>query len=105
MRIWISFNSSSLFQIPNFNWRKYAIIFGVGMSPSVHTDNKNKYILILGKGTTQGLDNTTLTAEAEYSNDFSRSKRKFCFSLHYNGSHSFLFVNATKMYQCIAKNF
>ena len=37
-------------------------------------------ILILGKGETQGLDNTKLTAEAEYSMNFSRSKRKFCLS-------------------------
>ena len=36
------------------------------MSSSVYIDNKSKYILILCKGPTQGLDNTTLTAEAEY---------------------------------------
>ena len=36
----------------------------------------------------------TLTEEAEYSINFSRSQRKFCLSLHYNGSSSFLFVNA-----------
>ena len=40
---------------------------------SIHIDNKNKDILILGKGSTQGLDNTTLTAEAEYCINFSRS--------------------------------
>ena len=37
------------------------------MSSSVHIDNKNKVILILGKGATQGLDDTTLIAEAQYS--------------------------------------
>ena len=31
------------------------------MSPFLHIDNKNKDILILGEGTTQGLDDTTLT--------------------------------------------
>ena len=36
------------------------------MSPFLHIDNKNKDILILGEGTTQGLDDTTLTAEAIY---------------------------------------
>ena len=36
------------------------------MSSSVHIDNKNKVILILGKGATQGLDDT-LIAEAQYS--------------------------------------
>ena len=46
------------------------------MSSSVHANNKNKDILILGKGQTQELDNTTLTAKAEYSVNFSRSERK-----------------------------
>ena len=36
------------------------------MSPSVHIDNKNKDILILAEGPTQGLDDTTLPAEAKY---------------------------------------
>ena len=49
------------------------------MSSSVHIDNKNKDILIFGKGPTQGLDNTTLTAEGEDSIIFSRSQRKFLF--------------------------
>ena len=58
------------------------------MSSCVHTNNKNKDILILGKGTKQGLTNTTLTAEAEYYINFLRSERKFCLSFHYNGSNS-----------------
>ena len=33
------------------------------MSSSVHVDQKKKIILILGEGPTQGLDDTTLTAE------------------------------------------
>ena len=74
------------------------------MSSSTHANNKNKDILILGKRQKQGLDNTTLTAEAEYFINFSRSKRKFCLSLHYNGSHSFLFVNGTKIHQFKAKD-
>ena len=40
------------------------IIFGADMSSSVHVDNKGKDILILGEGLTQGLDDTTLTVEA-----------------------------------------
>ena len=36
------------------------------MRSSVHIDNKNKDTLILGEGPTQGLDDTTLTAEAKY---------------------------------------
>ena len=77
-RYGIGFDSYSLFLIPNFDWGKNAIIFGVDMSSSVHIDNKNKGILFLGKGPTQGLDNTTLKSEAEYSINFSRSQRKCC---------------------------
>ena len=36
------------------------------MSSYVHNDNKNKDILIIGEGPTQGLDDTTLTAEEDY---------------------------------------
>ena len=79
------------------------IIFGVDMSSSVHVDNKGK-ILIPGIGPTQGLDDTTLAAEAQYSSNFLRSNRKFCLSLHYHGSNSFFFVNATKIYKFKAKD-
>ena len=40
------------------------------MSSSVHIENKKKGILILGKGPTQTLDDTMLTAEAQYSINF-----------------------------------
>ena len=40
------------------------------MSSSVHVDNKKKDILILGKGPTQGLDDTSLTAEKKVFNQF-----------------------------------
>ena len=59
----------------------------------MHTDNKGKKsILVLGKDLTQGC-----------SINFSRSKRKFCLNLHYKGSNSFLFANASKIYQFKAK--
>ena len=43
---------------------KNVIIFGTDMSSSVHINNKNKYIVILDKGPTHRLVNTTLTTEA-----------------------------------------
>ena len=73
------------------------------MSPSVHIDNKKKYIFILGKGPTQGLNDTLLT-EPQYSINFSRSNRQICLSLHYNGSNRFLFADATKIYQFKAED-
>ena len=40
------------------------------MSTSVHVDDKRKDILILGEGPMQGLDDTTLIAEAKYPINF-----------------------------------
>ena len=74
------------------------------MSSSLHIDNKGKDILILSKGPARGLNNNTLTAETLYSINFTRPGIKFCLSLHYNGSNSSLFVNATKVYQFKAKD-
>ena len=67
------------------------------MSFPLHIDNKKKYILVLGKGPTQGLEHT-LTAEKMYSINFSVTQRNFVLSLHYNGANSYLFVNGTEIY-------
>ena len=49
-----------------------------------------KGILDLDKGLTQGLDDTTITAEAKYSINFKQSGKKVL-SFHYNRSNSFLY--------------
>ena len=48
------------YSLPDGRVGKNVIVFGADMSSSVHIDNKGKDILILGKGPTQGLNNTTL---------------------------------------------
>ena len=75
------------------------------MISSVHIDINKKDILILVKGSTQVLDYTTSTVEAQYSISFSRSNITFCLSFHYNGRSSFLFVNTTKLHHFKAKDF
>ena len=82
---------------------RYVVIFTADMSSSVHIDNKGKDSLILGEGSTQGLNNTTLTPKAKYPINFTQSNKIFALSLHYNKSKSFLFVNATKIYYFKAK--
>ena len=77
-------------------WGKNVISFGPDMTSSVHIDNKNRDILVLDEGSTQGLDDTTLTLEATYPIDFTQSRKRFVLGLHYNGSNSLLFVSATK---------
>ena len=73
------------------------------MSFSAHIDNKKRNMLVLGKGPTQGLEHT-LTAGKMYSINFTMTKMKFCLSLHYNGSNSYLFVNGTEIYKFKAKD-
>ena len=58
----IGFDRKSSVSFPGGGFGQNVIIFVVDMSSSVHVDNKKKYILILGKGLTQGLEHT-LTAE------------------------------------------
>ena len=45
---------------------KNVIIFGVDESSSAYVDNKKEDILILGKGPTDGLHDTTIVAEAAF---------------------------------------
>ena len=92
------------FYLSDGSMGKKVIIFGAYMSSFVHIDNKGKDILILGKGLTQELDEATLTAEAIYPIDFTQPNKRCVWNLQYNGSNSFFFVNATKIYQSKAKN-
>ena len=48
------------------------------MNSSLDIDNKGKNILILGDRPTQGLDDTTSTADALYPINFTWPNRKFC---------------------------
>ena len=74
------------------------------MSSSVHTDNKGKDILILGKGPTQGVGLHSLAAEKMYSINFTKFNTKFCLSLHYNAANNYLFVNATEIHKFKVKH-
>ena len=92
----IGFDRRSSFSFPGGGFGQNVLIFGVDMSFSTHIDNKEKDILILGKGPTQGLEHT-LTAEKMYSINFTVSKKFSCLTLHYHGGNSCLFVNGTEI--------
>ena len=64
---------------------------------------EKKDILIFGKGPTQGLEHT-LSTEKLYSINFTKENTKFCLSLHYNGSDSYLFVNCTEIIKFTGKD-
>ena len=65
---------------------------------------RKKYILVLGREPTQGLE-STLTAEKMYSINFTVTRKKLCSSLHYNGANSYVFVNGTEIYKFKAKDY
>ena len=78
----IGFDSRLKFSFTDESMEKNVFSFGAVMSSSVHIDYKNKDILILSKGATQGLFDTTLTAEAKY---------HFIF-IHHNGTVSYFLM-------------
>ena len=95
----IGFDSHSEFSFADGSMGRNFIIFGANMSSSVKIDNKGKDILIFGKGPKQVIDNTALTAEVKYPNNFTQPNKRFVLSLYYHGRNSFLFINATKIHQ------
>ena len=98
----IGFDRKGEFSFSNGFGRNY-IILGANMSSSDHANNKTKNILVLGKDFIQGLDNTTIYAEKNYSINFTENNKKFCLSVHYNGANSYLFVNGTEIHKFEAK--
>ena len=100
----IGFNTHESFSLSSDSGFGQNVIFGTGMSSSVHNDNNKKDILILSKCLADRVDDTTLTSAKEYSMSFSDEKRNFCLSLHYIGSNRFLFGNCFEIYKFKAKD-
>ena len=74
----VGFDRRSSFSFPGGGFGQNLLIFGAKMNSSAHMDNeKKKKNLVLGKGPTQGLEHT-LTAEKNYSINFTLTKKKFC---------------------------
>ena len=73
------------------------------MSSSTKIDNRKKDILIFGKGPTQGQEHT-LSIEKIYQMNFTEHNIKFCLSLHYNGTNSYLFRNGKEIQKFKAKD-
>ena len=97
----IGFDARSQFLLSNGEWGK-DVILGVDNSSSIHADNRKKYILVLGKGLTDGLDDATVTTKTKYSINI--IKKKICLNVHSNGSNSFLYADGVKIYQFKAKD-
>ena len=64
----------------------------------MYVDNTKKNILVIVEGQTQGLDHSIIKAEVKYSITLQNQEKVLY------GSNSFLFVNATKIYQFKARD-
>ena len=56
------------------------------------------HFLVLGEGSTKGINDSAKAAK-KINSTFSKAKTKFCLSLHYNSTNSYLYVNKTKIYK------
>ena len=74
----IGFDRKGSFSFPGTGLGKNVIIFGVDMSWSTKIDIRKKDILILRKGSTQGLEHT-LSAEKMHSIKFTEKDEKIMF--------------------------
>ena len=91
------FDRKSAFSFLGTGFGQNVLIFEADMSSSAY---KKRDILVLGKGSTQGLEHT-LTAEKNVL-ILPWQEKKLC--LHYNGENSYLFVNGTEIYKFQAKD-
>ena len=73
------------------------------MSFSVHATNRVNNIYVMGKGLTQGINDTTIYAEKNFYTNFTDFSKKFMLSLHYNGDDGYLFVNGRQELKFKAK--
>ena len=87
----------------NFDFGKNIIIFGIDNSSLIHVVNRKNIILNLRKGSTQGLEDPTITPEVNY---FAKteSEETLCLSLHYNKSNRYLYGKNVKICQLKAND-
>ena len=79
------------------------LIFGAGMSFSVHATNSANNIYVKGEAFVQGINDTTIYAEKKFYKNFTDLGKKFVLSLHYNGDNSYLFANGRQELKFKAK--
>ena len=97
----IGFSLRSEFSLPDGSMGENVIIFGVDMSSLCILMRK----IYLNSWYRSNIRIWWFYISSRSSIfNFSRSNRKFCLSLHYHGSNSFSFANATKTYKFKAKD-
>ena len=100
----LCFDEGGTFSKGNINNGRNVIIFGVHESSLVHANNKAKNIYVMCDLFVQGINDTTLYAEKIYSQNFTKSGKRFILSLRYNDDDSYLFVNGRQELKFNAKD-
>ena len=98
----IGFDALLQFSLSVSEFGNIVVICGVENSLSVHADNREKEILVLGEEPMDGLDDTSLKPKAKYIFNATKSRNKINSSLHYNAVNSFLCTNCMKIQALIA---
>ena len=100
----ICFDEGGMFSMGNINDGGDVLIFGVHENSVIYSINKANNIFIMGDGFVPGINDTTLYAEKNFSQNFTAVNKKFVLSLHYNGDDSYLFVNGKRELKFKAKD-
>ena len=93
----IGFDVLLQFSLSVSEFDNIVVICCVENSLSVHADNREKEILVLGEEPMDGLYDTSLTPKAKYIVNITKSRKKINLSLHYNAGNSFLCANCMKI--------
>ena len=80
------------------------IIFGVNISSSSHADSHENNFVVLGEGPNFRVNGRFGSPEKKFSINFSEANTKFCWSVHYNGDNSYVFVNGKEIFRFKASN-
>ena len=83
---------------------KNVVIFGAGVSSSIHATNRTNSTYVMGKDFIKGINDTSIYAEKLFHNNFTELGLKFVLSLHYNGDNSYLFANGRQELKFKAKD-
>ena len=81
------------------DFARNVVICGTDNSSSFHTDNSKNSFLKSGE-----VPDNARAADKRFSINFTKTKTKFCLSLHYNGDSRYLLDNREKIYKFKADN-
>ena len=87
----IAFDGGVLWNFGN-DLARNIVIFGAEISWLFHADNLKNKFLVLGEGSTYGVNGRFGSPEKKFSVNFTKANTKFGLNLNYNGDNIYLFV-------------